>query len=87
MFGKGNQSEVEWLRARIEFLENQLTMIADERAAARLVPRPERKEPTTPARRNHRFIEDRPTVTPSQAAVQGHEAAVKTEQAFDPRQP
>lgn len=88
MFGKGSQSEVEWLRARVEFLEHQLTMIADETAKARLLPRPERRESTGKARGNWRYAEDRPAVNAAEAARNGHKAAVEAEQSFnDPRQP
>lgn len=89
LFGEDSRDRhIAFLEKRVEFLEEQLTMIADKTAAARLVPRPERKPPTGPTKTHHRFLEDRPDVTPTQAASDGHKAAVAAEASFnDPRQP
>jgi len=88
LFGKDPRDEhIAWLQARIEFLEAQLTMIADSTAAARLVPRPDRKPPTGKPKTPWRHLVDKPEQDSMSAGLAAAEEARRAEQSFDARQP
>jgi hypothetical protein len=89
VFGKDpRDEEIFWLRSQVKFLQEQLVMIADQSAAARLLPRPERRDATGKARSSHRFLEDRPNGTTSELAQIAAENAAAVERSFvDTRQP
>lgn len=86
LFG-GDESEVSWLRSQVKFLQEQLVMIADQAAIARLTPKAERKDPTGKPRGSWRHLEDRPTGTEHELAAEGAETSARAAQSFDPRQP
>jgi hypothetical protein len=89
LFGKDpRDEEISWLRGQVKFLQEQIVMIADQSAAARLLPRPERNGATGKARSSHRFLEDRPNGTTSELAQIAAENAAAVERSFvDTRQP